>query len=301
VKRYELSNVAKIAGDIYKIDAQFAEGDRPSISYLIAGNPAALIDNGPASTIPAMLEALRQIGQDPKQIAYILPTHIHLDHAGGAGKLTKLWPWTQVVFHEQGVRHMTDPTKLIASTKKAFGDNFEDIFGPILPVAESQVKVVKGGETLLLGKRELQIIYSPGHAPHHICFLQSHDRSLFCGEALGLPWGETENVITAAIPPGFDLELTFDTYDKLEKLAPSILIYAHDGVSRDVKKRIQTVRVITQRSGDVILAGLKSGKDSMEVCRLVEKRLADDGFSGVAGQLASMVDGFIFYYKKRGI
>jgi len=296
-----LSNVDKVADDIYKIDAQLAEVERPSVSYLIAGNPAALIDNGPASTIPAMLEALRQIGQEPKQVAYIIPTHIHLDHAGGAGKLTKLWPWTQVLFHEQGVRHMTDPTKLIASTKKAFGDNFEDIFGSIVPVAESQVKVVKGGETLHLGKRELQIVYSPGHAPHHICIFQSNDRTLFCGEALGLPWGDNENVIPAAIPPGFDLELTLETYDKLEMLSPSILIYAHDGVSKNVAKRIQSVRVTTKRIADVILPGLKAGKDDAEICRLVEKRLAEDGFIGVTDQLASMVGGYIFYYKKRGI
>jgi glyoxylase-like metal-dependent hydrolase (beta-lactamase superfamily II) len=296
-----LSSVAKVADDIYKIDAQFVADGRPSISYLIAGNAAALIDNGPACTIPAVLEALRQIGQDPKQIVYILPTHIHLDHAGGAGKLTELWPWTQVVLHEQGVRHMIDPTKLIASTRKAFGDNFEDIFGPILPVAETQVKVVKGGETLKLGNRELQIIYSPGHAPHHICFFQSHDRSLFCGEALGLPWDESGNVIPTAIPPGFDLELTLDTYDKLERLSPSVLIYAHDGVSRDVKKRIQTIRVTTQRVGDVILAGLKAGKEDAEICRLVERRLTEDGFTGAVDRLASMVAGYILYYKKRGI
>ena len=301
MKRYSLSNVVKVADDIYKIDVQLAATDRPLVSYLVAGNPAALIDNGPASTIPAMLEGLRQIGQDPKQIAYIIPTHIHLDHAGGAGKLTRLWPWTQVLFHEQGVRHMTDPTKLIASTKKAFGDNFEDIFGPILPVAEAQVKVVKGGETLHLGKRELKIVYSPGHAPHHICVFQSLDRVLFCGEALGLPWGETDNVIPTAIPPGFDLELALDTYDKLEKLLPSILIYAHDGVSGDVARRIQAVRVTTRRVGDVILAGMKAGKDEVEICRLVEKRLAEDGFPGIAVQSSSLVAGYIFYYKKSGI
>ena len=296
-----MSNVIKVADDIYKIDAQLAATERPLISYLIAGNPAALIDNGPASTIPAVLDALRQVGQEPEQVAYIIPTHIHLDHAGGAGKLTKLWPWTQVLFHEQGVRHMTDPTKLIASTKKAFGDNFEDIFGPIVPVAQDQVKVVKGGETLRLGKRELKIIYSPGHAPHHICIYENLGRGLFCGEALGLPWGETDNVIPAAIPPGFDLELALDTYDKLEKLSPSILIYAHDGVSRNVTKRIQTVRITTRRIGDIILAGLKAGKDLTEICRLVEKRLAEDGFSGVADQLSSMVSGYIFYFQKRGI
>jgi len=295
-----LSNVVKVADDIYKIDAQLAATDRPLVSYLIAGNPAALIDNGPASTIPAMIEGLRQIGQEPKQIAYIIPTHIHLDHAGGAGKLTKLWPWAQVLFHEQGVRHMTDPTKLIASTKKAFGDNFEDVFGPILPVAQSQVIVVKGGEKLQLGRRELEVIYSPGHAAHHVSFFQSNDRTLFCGEALGLPWGGKGKVMPAVIPPGFDLELTLDSYDRLEKIAPSMLIYAHGGVSKDVKKSIHEVRITTQRIGDIILSGLKSGKDVAEICRLVAKYLEEDGFSGLTG-VAPMVDGYIMYYKKKGI
>ncbi len=295
-----MDNVIQIAEGIYKIDARLAKADRPSISFLIAGNPAAIIDNGPASTIPAMLEGLRQIGQDPRQVTYILPTHIHLDHAGGSGKLAQMWPWAKVVLHEQGVVHMTDPARLIASTRKAFGDNFEDVFGPILPVPESQVVVVKGGETINLGKRELEVIYSPGHAPHHICFLQRHDRALFCGEALGLPWGDDGKVVPTAIPPGFDLELTLETYDKLETLSPSVLIYSHDGASRDIEKRIQAIRIITRRLGDIILAGLKAGKETAKIYESVEKPLKEDGFGGVP-QITSMVDAYIMYYKKKGI
>lgn len=295
-----MSSVVQVTGDIYQIDAQLAAADRPLTSYLIAGSPAALIENGPASAIPAILEALRQVRQEPAQVAFIIPTHIHMDHAGGAGQLARLWPRAQVVFHEQGFRHMVDPTRLIASTKKAFGDNFEDVFGPIVPVAEAQVKVVHGGETLRLGRRELKIIYAPGHAPHHIGIYDSLSRGLFCGEALGLPVGETDYVIPAAIPPGFDLEASLDTYDRLEKLSSSILFYSHDGVSRDVARRIQAVRSSTQRVGELVKAGMEAGEDLAGVCQRVGRGLTEDGLSVAAEQLFPLVAGYVFYFQRRG-
>jgi len=295
-----VSSVVRVAEDIYQIDAQLGAADRSMVSYLIAGSPAALIENGPASTIPAVLEALRQVGQDPAQVAFIIPTHIHLDHAGGAGQLARLWPWAKVVLHEQGFRHMIDPARLIASTKKAFGDNFEDVFGPIVPVAEVQVKVVQGGETLCLGHRELKISYAPGHAPHHICVYDSLSRGLFCGEALGLPLGETGYVIPAAIPPGFDLEATLDTYDRLEKLSSSILFYSHDGVSREVAKRISAVRTSTRRIGELVKAGMEAGEDMSGVCQRVGQDLTEDGLSVAAEQLFPLVAGYVFYFQRRG-
>ena len=296
-----MSSVVRVAEDIYQIDAQLAAADRPMISYLIAGSPAALIENGPASTIPAILEALRQVGQEPAQVAFIIPTHIHVDHAGGSGQLAWLWPWAQVVLHEQGLRHVTDPTRLIASTKKAFGDNFEDFFGPIVPVAESQVRVVRGGETLRLGRRELKVIYAPGHAPHHDCIYDSLSRGLFCGEALGLPVGETDYVMPSAIPPGFDLEATLDTYNRLEQLSPSILFYSHDGVSRDVARRIQAVRTSTRRVGELVKTGMEAGEDLAVVCQRVGRGLTEDGLSVAVEQLFPLVAGYVFYFQRRGI
>ncbi|MDD5095878.1 MAG: MBL fold metallo-hydrolase [Dehalococcoidia bacterium] len=293
-----MSSVTLITENIYRIDAQLAGAQMPAVSYLIAGNPAALIETGPTSAAPALLDALRQIGQDPTKIAFIIPTHIHIDHGGGVGYLGQQWPGAKIVLHEQGAPHLLEPSKLIAGTKRAFGDQFEETFGPILAVAQSQVIPVKGGETLSLGNRELKIIDTPGHAPNHISVYDSASRGLFCGEALGLPLGETGFVLPTAIPPNFDLKAALETIEKAEKLAPAILFYSHDGVSRDVKNRLQAARTTTRRAGDLVLSGLKSGEKFEQVLERVSQGLAQDGLPVSGLDFSAMVGGYMLYFQK---
>ncbi|MDD5038473.1 MAG: MBL fold metallo-hydrolase, partial [Dehalococcoidales bacterium] len=217
----------------------------------------------------------------------------------GAGHLARLWPQAKVVLHEQGAKHLIDPTRLIASTKRAFGDNFEETYGPIIPIAEAQVMMVRGGEMLSLGRRKLQVLSAPGHAPNHICIYDNLSRGLFCGEALGLPLDDSEPVMPAAIPPGFDLEASLDTYDQMERLAPSILFYSHDGISREAAKRIVAVRTSTQRVGEMVQAGLKAGEDLKQLCQRVRQGLAEEGSPAAKRDLSEMVAGYMFYFQRR--
>lgn len=293
-----MSPFTRLMEDIYCIDIRIAHTNTPFVSYLIAGNPAVLIESGPTSATPGLLEALDEIGQDPEDIANVIPTHIHMDHAGGVGELARQWPWVKIVLHEQGAQHLIDPTKLIAGTKRAFGNNFEDIYGPIVAVKQSQVLRVSGGEKLPLGNRNLRVIHAPGHAPHHICVYDESTKGLFCGEAMGVPLGESGMIMPPAIPPAFDLEASLDTIDRVESLDPSILFYSHGGHSKDVGERLQAARTILRRVGDLVLSGLKEGKDFDGLLKQVTQGLSQDGFPEGDVDYSGVVAGYMLYFQK---
>lgn len=152
--------IEEVAEAIYRLEAQLP-GARYIVSvYLIDDNGGVLIEPGPASMVPAIREGMKRLGI--QRLSYIIPTHIHLDHGGGAGKLAELFQHSTVVFHPRAVKHALNPSRLIEATRMVYGDDFESTYGPILPVPESQVKVPADGEIICTNERELQIIHAPG-------------------------------------------------------------------------------------------------------------------------------------------
>lgn len=265
-------------------------------SYLI--EEGAIIEPGPANFCLYIEEGLKELGYAPSQILYIIPTHIHLDHGGGAGYLIRKLPQAKVIAHPYGARHLINPDKLIASTKLSFGEDFEQIYGPILSIPERQIYVPQDGEMLSLKGRELQFFYSPGHAPHHISIFDHKSKGLFCGEALGVPLPGTLFAIPYAAPPGFDLEVYLQTIEKLKALSPQLLFYSHNGVGKMPQILINSVIENTKKFGDIILEGLKGGEDAQQI----EKRLkALTKEIPVYAFLDITVSGYIFYFKKRGL
>ena len=292
----------EVADGIYRFETQLSVMTSPFTVYLIKESQGVVIEPGPAALAPRIQEAMKQLGL--KDLAYIIPTHIHVDHAGGAGKLAQLFPGAKVLFHPAGLKHAVDPSKLIQSTKTVFGDDFEAGFGPILPVPESQIKAVEDGEIIKVGKRELQIIYSPGHAPHHIAIFDRSVKGIFCGEALGLPGGEDNRILLPAVaPPSFDQEIYLETMEKLRKLGARILFYAHGGVvGYDVDRLITQAEENTRILGDIILKALKEGGTNEDVTRRIKEyasRRFDMDLTDM--DLALTIGGYEVYYRKKGL
>lgn len=206
----------------------------PQVAYLLVDHTSVLIEPGATVAASRLLDDSDRLGLDLDKISYIIPTHIHVDHGGGAGYLAQKLPQAKVVLHPRGTPHMIDPSKLIQGTRLAFGEDFEEGFGPILPIPEGQIHVARDGEEIRLGKRELKILFSPGHASHHISMLDSLSRGLFCGEALGFPLDSAPDVVLPAGIPPFDPEAYLKTIKKLEKLSPKLLFYSHIGVRNNV-------------------------------------------------------------------
>ena len=250
--------------------------------------------------VPAVQKAAAELGLSRPE--YIIPTHIHLDHAGGLGKLAQVFPDTQIVLNRQGAKHMVEPSRLIESTRMAFGDDFESTYGPILPLPESRLKLVRDGDRLKLGSRELLIVHTPGHAAHHIAIFDTKTRGLFCGESLGLIYGPGYPPLPAVAPPSFDLELYLADMKKLKALKPKLLFYSHGTVAHEPEKLIDTAAENTRLVGDLILSNLKAGKSDEAIIKTVGDYLTEHFDAALDEyELMSNVNGYIHYFRKKGL
>ena len=287
----------KIAESIYRIETPLGIMRFQPTAFLIK-NADVLIEPGPAICIPPLHEALKQLGIN--KLRYIIPTHIHMDHAGGTGSLARLYPEAKVLVHPRGLKHAIDPSRLIDSVKMVWGDNFEDDFGPITAVPESQVKTVDDGEIIRTGDRALQFIYTPGHAPHHIAIFDHKLKGLFCGEALGMPGYQ----LPTAAPMSFDLENYLSTIDRLQHsdLDIRMLIYSHGDIERDPGRCMRRAADTARALGDIVLRSLKQGEKRSEIGKAVgdyiKKHQANDMKVDAQG-FETIATGYILYFEKK--
>jgi glyoxylase-like metal-dependent hydrolase (beta-lactamase superfamily II) len=180
--------------------------------------------------VPVVLQALEELGISGEDLAGIALTHIHLDHAGGVGDLAKAFPTATVYVHELGARHLVDPTRLVASAERVYGDRLDLLYGRLEPTEASRVVVVGEGERIAVGERELEVINSPGHAKHHLGFVDSVSGILFCGDAVGVRLPDIGVLRPATPPPDFDLDAMLGSLTRFAERAPSSIALAHYGV-----------------------------------------------------------------------
>ncbi len=192
-----------------------------------------LIDPGPESSLPTLLAA---IGEEPPRA--ILLTHIHLDHAGGAGALVRRWPGLPVYVHERGARHLADPTKLIASATRLYGEQMGPLWGEIVPVPEENIRVLAGGEDVL----GFRVAHTPGHASHHVCFLHEASGRAFVGDVGATRIPPANLVIPPTPPPDIDLVAWERSLDLLCEWRPTSLGITHFGAIEDPIGHIEEVR-----------------------------------------------------------
>ncbi|MFC1926732.1 MBL fold metallo-hydrolase [Chloroflexota bacterium] len=295
-------NVKEIAEKVYEVRAEVAGMDDVFSAYIVDKENAVLMEPGPASITPYIQEGMEYLGI--KGLSYIIPTHIHIDHAGGMGKLARLYPEARVVLHPQGAKHAVDPSRLIESTRTVWGDDCETFFGPVEPVPEARIKVVEDREIIPVNGRELEVIYAPGHAPHHIAIFDRSIGALFCGEALGLPVHNAKDLLLpTAAPPGFDMEVYLDTMELLRGFKPGILIYSHHGVGTEVDKLISIAEENTRVYGDIILRSLKQGEARQTIAGRIEEYVSSRfGVKKAQNTDYEMnVDAYTLYFKKKGL
>ena len=194
--------------------------------YVIPAPRPCLIESGTAVAAPIIKEALS--GTTPE---IIFLTHIHLDHAGGAGHLARTFPACKIVVHERGLAHLHDPARLIGGVRSASPDLFER-YGEPMPIPEENLIAVRGGEVFDLGEgARIEVIASPGHAPHHVCYFEHTSQTLFTGDAVG-NWNTSVDV-PLTVPPRFDLSQALDTLNALRRLRPTRLAFTHFGMANE--------------------------------------------------------------------
>jgi glyoxylase-like metal-dependent hydrolase (beta-lactamase superfamily II) len=192
-----------------------------------------LVDPGPESSLPTLLAAL-----DEERPRAILLTHIHLDHAAATGALVRRWPELEVYVHERGAPHLIDPTRLLASAERLYGEAMERLWGEIVPVPEANVTALAGGETVL----GMRVAYTPGHASHHVCYLDEESGIAFVGDVAAVFIPGSNLTVPPTPPPDIDVEAWEGSIDTVEGWEPERLALTHFGAIEDPAPHLAEVR-----------------------------------------------------------
>jgi glyoxylase-like metal-dependent hydrolase (beta-lactamase superfamily II) len=228
---YDVAEVVTDLGhDVYQIDTRMAGYDGITAGYLIRGERPCLVETGTAPSAPLVRDALAALGVGPADLATVVVTHIHLDHAGGTGDIAAMFPAAEVVVHELGARHLADPSRLMASARMVYGNDLDELFGTLAPTPAARIRAVEQtGVIDLGGGRRLDSHYSPGHARHHVGLVDSVSGDLYVGDAAGIYIQETGDMRPATPPPDFDLDVALASLDTFAALQPARLLFSHFG------------------------------------------------------------------------
>ena len=304
--------ISEVADRIYEIkpDGKEHESFPLCTVYLVMDDKTALVETGFSVQIPDILEALDKLGFDVKKLSYIIPTHVHPDHAGAAGLLTRQLPQTKVVAYSRAAKVLSDPSileRLLQGFEQVFGDGAKERFGEMLPIAEERLELVQDGESIPLGERELKVIHTPGHEPNHLCFLDTKSNGLFCGDALGAYFSEIKGRLPSCIL-GSDPMLILQSIDKLRKINPAILFFSHGAAVREVDEIIQRAANDEQQCADIALKTMKAGAGRDELAISLTDVLVKESTLTKKAYLASspyfkslIVGGYRHYFKKKNM
>jgi glyoxylase-like metal-dependent hydrolase (beta-lactamase superfamily II) len=253
------------------------EYQRPGLAacYLIESQgEAAFIDTGTSHTVPMLMQVLAEKGLAPEQVKYVIPTHVHLDHAGGAGALMQQLPQASMVIHPYGARHMIDPSKLAAGATAVYGEEkFKQDFGELIPVDEHRTIEAPDGHRLQLGSRELLCLDTPGHARHHICLFDDQSRGLFTGDTFGLSYREFDTeagpyLLATSTPIQFDPSAWHETIDRLMALEPEVIYLTHYCAVEQPARLVEMLRgSLDQFTTIALAADANPGRERIEQIR----------------------------------
>ena len=304
--------ISEVAERIFEIKPEGKELENfPQCTvYFILDDNTALVEVGCSIQIPDILEAVCKLGYDIRKLSYIIPTHVHLDHAGGAGLLARQLPQTKVVAHSRAVKVLADPSileRMVQGFRQVFGNDAQERFGEMLPIAEERFVPVEDEDSIFLGERELKVIHTPGHDPNHLCFLDTKSRGLFCGDALGGYFSEVE-VILPPITLGSDPILIPQSIDKLREFDPAILFFSHGGATREVARIMRMFAEKVRQCADIIQKALKAREHREEIVNSMADVLVKGSTMTKEDYLASspyfrslMIEGCRQHFKKKNM
>src|SRR6516225_456912 len=227
---------------ITAIDTEYLYPGHAAAHLIVDEGRAAFVDVGTNSSVPHLLAALDELGIARTAVDYLLLTHVHLDHAGGAGALLQALPNARAVLHPRGAPHMIDPGKLIAGSQAVYGEaRFRRLYGELLPIPAARVRVVADGERVALGARMLELIHTPGHAQHHYAVVDAAHASIFSGDTFGISYRALDTVQGAFITPStvpaqFDPQQHIASIDRMLRLRPESIYLMHFSRVTDIPR-----------------------------------------------------------------
>jgi glyoxylase-like metal-dependent hydrolase (beta-lactamase superfamily II) len=284
--------ITDLGHEVFQIDTRMAGYDGITAGYLIRGDRPCLVETGTAPSAPVVRDALAALGIGPADLATVVVTHIHLDHAGGTGDIAEMFPSAEVVVHELGARHLADPSRLMASARMVYGDELDDLFGTLAPTPAARIRAVERTGVVDLGAgRKLASHYSPGHARHHVGLIDSVSGDLYVGDAAGIYIQETGDMRPATPPPDFDLEVALESLRMFGALQPTRLLFSHFGpvtaVAEALDRSAAEISVWVEEARRARKAGLDLDHAAAMVAERTRQRylvLADDADPEIAAK-----------------
>jgi glyoxylase-like metal-dependent hydrolase (beta-lactamase superfamily II) len=300
VAETERHYATQVADDVWLLDT-FYQGEPGVIaSYLLTGTSGlALIDVGSGASVTELLAGVRAAGFDPEQIEHLILTHIHLDHAGASGILTRLLPRARVYVHLIGAPHLIDPTRLIRSATRIYGDRMHELWGEMEPVPADRLTRLDDGDVLRVGSRTLTALYTPGHAVHHLAFHDAARREIFTGDVAGVRLQGMDFVRPPTPPPDLSIEDWNASIVRLAALDATRLYLPHFGLATGVVDHLAQLRAHLAEWGALLLPAIRENAPDAQVAR------ASHGMDDIAirrYELATnylmSAQGYVRYYQK---
>jgi glyoxylase-like metal-dependent hydrolase (beta-lactamase superfamily II) len=284
--------ITDLGHEVYQIDTMMAGYSQITAGYLIRGEAPCLVETGTAPSAPIVRDALASLGVGPADLATVVVTHIHLDHAGGVGDIAAMFPQARIVVHELGARHLADPTRLMASARMVYGETLGELFGALAPTPADRITAVgQAGLVDLGGGRRLDSHYAPGHARHHVGLIDSASGDLYVGDAAGIYIPDTGDMRPATPPPDFDLAIALRSLRMFADLRPARLLFSHygpvDAVGEALERAADEINIWVAETRRARSAGLDLDHAAAMVKERTRKRyalLGDDADPQVAAK-----------------
>ena len=301
----------QLDSDLWIIDTLFQGKPGAIASYLLTGDAGpALIDVGPGATVQQLLAGIGAAGFVPEDISHLVLTHIHLDHAGAAGALTARMPRATVYVHRHGASHLADPSKLMSSARRIYGEAMDELWGTMEPVPVDRLQVLEDEQSIRVGSRTLRAMYTPGHAIHHLAYFDEERHVMFPGDVAGVQLEGSDFARPPTPPPDLNLEDWYSSLDRIGALDPVALYLPHYGYVGAVSSHLSDLRRRLGLWGELILAGMRRNQSDEELANMLAE-LADAEIAASSSQDTTLVEryelvsnylmsaqGYMRYYRK---
>jgi glyoxylase-like metal-dependent hydrolase (beta-lactamase superfamily II) len=294
------SKLTDFPDGITAIDTDYVRPRLDASHLLVDHGRAAFVDTGTTLSVPNLLAALEARGIGREQVDWVLTTHVHLDHAGGAGELMRHLPNARCAVHPRGARHLADPTKLIVGSIAVYGEaRYRQLYGEIVPIPEARIFVPADGEHITVGRRKLELIHTPGHALHHYCIVDLDASRIFPGDNFGVSYRDfdvdgREFIFPTTTPVHFDPEAMHASIDRLMAYRPVAMYLTHysqvlqlERLAADLKRRVDEVTQLARSLADAPDRALRLRS---EMFMRMSAWLDEHGYPGDPRQRHGLID-----------